>query len=145
MPTHISKRFIAKKVDVALFESMTMANAEDATPNMITANCSGFIFSMAMENIDEPAMQHTMNVEKMTPKGRPSNSPSPTSSLARVVNAGVHMKTKMYMEPSKSDEMIPQDRMSGLRMVTEKAPLRAWVAEDFPALLLSSSSALFSP
>ena len=48
---------------------------------------------MAIENIDDPAIQHTMNVEKMIPNGRPSNSsPSPISALESVVNAGVLMK-----------------------------------------------------
>mmetsp|Transcript_27704 Transcript_27704/g.59174 ORF Transcript_27704/g.59174 Transcript_27704/m.59174 type:complete len:109 (-) Transcript_27704:1157-1483(-) len=107
MPTHISNRFIARKVDVALPEKTTMRKAQDATPKTITANCSGFIFSMAIENIDEPAMQQTMKVENMTPKGSPSNA-SPISSFASAVSAGVHMKTKMYMDPSNKDEMIPQ-------------------------------------
>ena len=93
-------------------------------------------------------MQQTMKVEKMTPNGSPSNS-SPISSFASAVSAGVHMKTKMYMDPSKREEIIPQDKISGLRIVVAKAPFKALVAEDFPDLLLSSpspsSSSLFSP
>jgi hypothetical protein len=48
---------------------------------------------MAIENIDDPAIQHTMNVEKMIPNGRPSNSSSsPSSAFESVVNAGVLKK-----------------------------------------------------
>lgn len=86
-------------------------------------------------------MQDTMKVEKMTPKGSPPNSsPSGNSAFASVVKAGVHMKTKMYIDPSKREEITPQDRISALRMVAVKAPFRAPMAEDFPDLLSSSLS-----
>ena len=59
MPTHISNKFIARKVDVALPEKTTKPKAMAAIPNTIMANCSGFIFSMAIEKIDDPAPQIT--------------------------------------------------------------------------------------
>lgn len=128
---------------MALAAKTTIKKADAATPKTITANCSGFIFSIAIEKIDEPTIQQTINVEKITPNGSPSKL-SPISSFASAVNAGVHMNTKMYMDPSNKDEMIPQDKISGLRMVAAKAPFKAPDAEVFPPLE-SSSSSLVSP
>ncbi len=106
--------------------------------------CTHDAHFLPIENIDEPAIQQTMKVEKITPNGKPSKL-SPISSFASAVRAGVHMNTKMYMDPSNNDEMIPHDNMSGERMVAAKAPFNAPVADDLSPLLLSSSSSLFSP
>ena len=144
IPTHISKRFMARNDDVALPAQMTIRKAQAATPKTITANCSGFIFSIAIEKMDEPAMQHTMKVEKITPKGSPSKL-SPISSFANDVNAGVHMNTKIYIDPSNSDDMIPQDKISGLRIVAENAPFNALEADVFFPSSDELSSPLVSP
>ena len=98
------------------------------------------------EHGNAPAIQQTIKVEKMTPNGSPSKS-SPISSFASAVIAGVHMKTKMYIDPSNKEEIIPQDKISGLRTVVEKAAFNAPVPEVLPSLppSLSSSALLFSP
>lgn len=99
-----------------------------------------------------------MKVEKITPKGRPSKS-SPSSSLVRAVNAGVHtvhirfcqeippptkpctlhsLNTNMYIDPSNNDDMMPHRRMSGFLIVVLNAPISAAIALDFGLELVSS-------
>jgi len=55
-------------------------------------------------------MQLTIKVENINPKG--SVSVSDTE-----VREGVHMNTNTYIDPSKSEEIIPHNKILRLRMV----------------------------
>lgn len=71
IPTVISKMFIAIKVKVSSVEKVMRAMAIEAAANKTEANDSNFtFFSIAIEKVDEPAMQQTMKVEKIRPNGR---------------------------------------------------------------------------
>mmetsp|Transcript_52597 Transcript_52597/g.157603 ORF Transcript_52597/g.157603 Transcript_52597/m.157603 type:complete len:292 (-) Transcript_52597:1000-1875(-) len=125
MPTHISNTFMLQKVTVSELEVQMTAMAMDETRKTPMAMTSPRMRSTRIEKRDEPAMQHTMKVEKMRPKGSDSDSLSSSSFFVREVRAGVHMKTNMYMDPSKSEDIVPHSRMSVLRQVTTDAFLSA--------------------
>merc|ERR1712150_278463 len=77
-----------------------------------TAMTSTLNLATRIENREDPAMADTMKVEKINPNGRV------VSFSDKACRAGVHIKTKMYMEPSKSDEVKPHNKISRERMVT---------------------------
>jgi hypothetical protein len=79
-------------------------NVPVATAKTYTPSFSFLIVPMKIENREDPAMQQTMNVAKITPNGI---SPSVFSFIA-----GVHMNTKMYMDPSNNDETRPVNRIA---------------------------------
>ena len=56
-----------------------------------------FVPAIWAENIDDPIMMQTMNVEKAIPNG---GSCSSLLLLLLDVSTGVHKKTKMYMQAS---------------------------------------------
>merc|ERR1719384_651030 len=82
------------------------------TANTPTAMTSTLNLATRIEKMEDPAMADTMNVEKIRPNGRD------VSFSVKACRAGVHIKTKIYMEPSKSDEVKPHNKISLERMVT---------------------------
>ena len=83
-------------------------------------------FLESMEKSDEPHIQHTMKVANIWPYGggvacsTPSSEELLSARPAEVgggVRAGVHMKTNIYMLPSKSDWSIPQMAITGSRRI----------------------------
>mmetsp|Transcript_29899 Transcript_29899/g.34087 ORF Transcript_29899/g.34087 Transcript_29899/m.34087 type:complete len:138 (+) Transcript_29899:624-1037(+) len=112
MPTHISKMSMPTYNITSLDPKATsvIANAEAAkTP---TAIASTLIRATRMENSDDPAIQDTIKVENIKPKG------ISVPSLERFFNAGVHMKTNIYIDPSNRDEIIPHNKISRDLIVT---------------------------
>ena len=59
---------------------------------------------MKIEKMDDPAMQQTMKVAKINPNGKASS--------VKDCIAGVHMKTKMYIDPSKREQIKPVNKIS---------------------------------
>ena len=114
IPTHISKKSILTKEIDSLNPKPTIAIPTDAKANRTTARRSIGYFSTRILKSEDPAIQETIKVEKINPNG---SSVSPAKDLSN----GVQQKTKMYMDPSKSDEIIPHRRTSRLLMVVPKA------------------------
>jgi len=60
---------------------------------------------MAIEKSEEPPMHAIMKMEKMRPNGGVVFEPAES--------AGVQLKTKMYIDPSKSEITAPASGMEG--------------------------------
>ena len=102
MPTHASKS--KNPIMTARTESKKRGIASAIMPTKKTyfKSFSGDVRSTQSLKADAPPMQHTIMVAKMKPNGGLSS-----MTFDRV---GVQLKTKMYMEPSKSETHTPTAR-----------------------------------
>eukprot|EP01083_Nonionella_stella_P064549 168331_1 len=117
---------------MAVLASVIRINATVAAENTKTPNFSFLMLPIKVENMEDPAIQHTINVANTVPKGI-------SSSGIKAFIAGVHMKTKMYMDPSNKDDTNPVYKISFDLMVVKYASTKS-LYQDF--LLASSLSVL---